>query len=226
MSGARAVFPDYFHPSTLPWLTSALSALRGALPVQGLYLDENEPSAESDGSVEGCTDTDLDHPVYSLHHVPRLARDTLCASAHHYGGLRHYDVHNIYGWKSGEVARSALEAAAPDARTLVLSRSTYLGSGTSVGHFFKKNTASWGDMRHSIVGMLNYNMYGIPLVGANICGYSRAEEAIDTEEELCVRWHQLAAFYPLARRFTSQVIYPLARLFTSQVIYPLARRFT
>jgi len=52
-------------------------------------------------------------------------------------------------------------------------------------------------MKYSIAGVMNFNMFGIPLTGPETCGYLWETAVTD---ELCGRWIQLATFYPLARQ--------------------------
>ena len=52
-------------------------------------------------------------------------------------------------------------------RGMVISRSTFPGSGKFVGHWLGDNTANWQHLRDSIIGMLEFNMFGIPYVSKN-----------------------------------------------------------
>lgn len=51
-------------------------------------------------------------------------------------------------------------------------------------------------MQFGIAGVMNFNMFGIPMVGPNACGYYGAAR----EDELCGRWIQLSSMLPLARQ--------------------------
>jgi len=54
-------------------------------------------------------------------------------------------------------------------------------------------------MQFSISGVMNFNMYGIPMSGPATCGYFEDKNMENLEQrELCARWIQLASFYPFA----------------------------
>jgi alpha-glucosidase len=74
------------------------------------------------------------------------------------------------------------------------------------------NFSKWKYMYFSIQGVLQFNLFQIPFVGADVCGFSMflgvlcvfilfSVEFLDgnTDEELCNRWMQLGAFLPFYR---------------------------
>jgi alpha-glucosidase (family GH31 glycosyl hydrolase) len=83
-------------------------------------------------------------------------------------------------------------------RSLVLPRSTFVGSGQWAGHWLGDNEATWHEMKRSIIGMIEFNWFGIPYNGADICGFDKTPT-----EEMCIRWMQVGAFYPFSRNVIS-----------------------
>jgi len=49
-------------------------------------------------------------------------------------------------------------------------------------------------MKLSVSGVMLSNIFGIPFVGSDICGFLG-----DTNEALCTKWHFVGAFYPFSR---------------------------
>lgn len=54
-------------------------------------------------------------------------------------------------------------------RSLIVSQSTFVGSGKYGGYWETNNTRSWEHLKNSINVMLSYSIYGIPLVRSDAC---------------------------------------------------------
>ena len=87
------------------------------------------------------------------------------------GKYRHYDVHNIYGLSESKITQQATRLATGK-RSFVLSRSTFIGTGFYSGHWLGDNDSSYKDMQRSIIGMIENGIFGIPYIGADICGFT------------------------------------------------------
>ena len=79
-------------------------------------------------------------------------------------------------------------------RPFILSRGNTIGQGKHGFHWLGDNQSNFSHLKNSISGIFNYNIFGIPFVGADICGFHN-----DASDELCSRWHILGAFYPFSR---------------------------
>ena len=87
-----------------------------------------------------------------------------------------------------------LEAMYPGKRPFVIARSTFPSAGKYAGHWLGDNFSRWEYMYYNILGVLQFQIFQIPFVGADTCGFNG-----NTDEELCNRWMQMGAFLPFYR---------------------------
>ena len=115
-----------------------------------------------------------------------------------------YDLHTMYGAKqsqlmSGWMGADSTPFKAAKKRAFLVSRSTFPGSGKFGGHQTGPNNSTFESMMQSVDGVLNFNMFGVAMTGAYVCGHDS-----NATDDLCARWYQLAAFQPLLRNHNTK----------------------
>ncbi|XP_036206938.1 sucrase-isomaltase, intestinal [Myotis myotis] len=189
-----SVYPDFTNPSCIEWWANECSTFHQEVKYDGLWIDMNEVSSFVQGSTKGCNDNKWNYPPFTPDILDKLMYSkTICMDAVQTWG-KQYDVHSLYGYSMSIATEKAVQKVFPNKRSFILTRSTFAGTGVHAAHWLGDNTASWEQMEWSITGMLEFGLFGMPLIGADICGF-----VVDTTEELCRRWMQLGAFYPFSR---------------------------
>ncbi|WRT65354.1 uncharacterized protein IL334_002297 [Kwoniella shivajii] len=143
----------------------------------------------------------VDEPPYPIRNqAGRLSAKTVSPNATHYGGLQEYNVHNLWGTMEELATHTTLLDLKPGKRPFMVARSTFAGIGRKTAHWLGDNYSTFAYMKRAIQGVLQFNLFGIPMVGPDTCGFNG-----NTDEELCNRWMQLSAFFPFYRNHNTKL---------------------
>ncbi|EIW75838.1 glycoside hydrolase family 31 protein [Coniophora puteana RWD-64-598 SS2] len=170
--------------------TNTDSCLNGSAAPQRMSI--LEPRGVGAGDEPGVN---VNYPPYGIHNAfGPLYNKTLATNATHHGGYLELDLHNMFGLMEEKATHIAVQAILKGKRPFLISRSTFPSSGKWSGHWLGDNFSTWKYMYYSIQGILQFQLFQIPMVGADSCGFLG-----NTDEELCNRWMMMSAFVPFYR---------------------------
>jgi alpha-glucosidase (family GH31 glycosyl hydrolase) len=195
-----AVFPDWSHPATPAYWQKWLGNLRTMAAFDGLWLDMNEVSNML------CTGTCYDDQKaaspsqWKLPYIPtgrNLEDKGLSLDAMHHSGHTELDTHSLFGTEETQATHDYFTDVLKQ-RPMIIERSAFAGMGKYGSRWLGDNFSTGAYMGYSVTGIMAHNIAGIPLAGADICGFIG-----DTNAELCARWYVVGAFYPFSRNHNS-----------------------
>ncbi|CAG9766974.1 unnamed protein product [Ceutorhynchus assimilis] len=157
-----------------------------------LHLYENFPSTSALGGYWN----DMNEPTL----FDNLYERTFPFDLVHHGGVRHRDVHNIYGMLQTMSTHKGLMARDKGTlRPFILSRAYFAGSQRYANKWSGDNWGDFEDLRYSVPMALTSNLVGLPFYGADIPGFFGT-----ATEELLVRWYQIGIWLPFFRAHAAQ----------------------
>ena len=209
----KAYFADFLRPEVREWFGHKYKALTDC-GIEGFWNDMNEPSLfYSPERLRAFLDDmaalrEKDN-IEQEEFFPRVVGGAMglmnspadYASFYHEADgrkVRHDQVHNLYG---GSMTRAAGEAFAdlrPGQRTLLYSRSSFIGSHRYGGIWLGDNNSSWAQLLATIQMMPSVQMCGFLYSGADLCGFS-----CDTTPDLALRWLEFGLLTPLMRNHSA-----------------------
>lgn len=209
----KAYFADFLRPEVREWFGHKYKALTDC-GIEGFWNDMNEPSLFYSPERLHAFLNDMaalreKDNIEQEEFFPRVVGGAMglmnspadYASFYHEADgrkVRHDQVHNLYG---GSMTRAAGEAFAdlrPGQRTLLYSRSSFIGSHRYGGIWLGDNNSSWAQLLANIQMMPSVQMCGFLYSGADLCGFSS-----DTTPDLALRWLEFGLLTPLMRNHSA-----------------------
>lgn len=206
-----ALFPDFFNAEASKWFGHQYKILTDA-GIDGFWNDMNEPALFY--SKEGMDDLRawlkefaqngpeayemfaLDRHVSSIKNTPKDYERMF----HRVNGewVCHDRLHNLYGTKMTQSAAQALDQIRPDERTLLFSRSSYIGMHRYSGIWTGDNSSWWSHILLILQQLPGLSMCGFLYSGCDLGGHVK-----DCTRDLLLRFMQLGVFTPLMRNHSS-----------------------
>ncbi|XP_022241213.1 maltase-glucoamylase, intestinal-like [Limulus polyphemus] len=191
----KVVFPDFGNSITQRWWVKNIENLHKEIKFDGLWITDNTPTNNVDGSVNGCFRDNLNYPPYIPARKRQLFDSTLCMDAWQlWDKVRHqyYDLYNLYGHCMSKATAYAQKVLFENKRSFVVTEATSVGTGSYAGHWIQFNFSRWSDLKVALPIVFEYGLSGIPYVGIKLCSRNPIQE-----EDLWLRWFELGAFFPL-----------------------------
>ena len=163
--------------------------------IDGIWLDMNEASNFCGGFCYNDQVPIKRVGVTEEMYIPTgrsLSKKSIPIQGIHSNGFYEADTHSTFGALETKATRNWFDGKSK--RGLIIGRSTLAGSGKWGSHWLGDNWSAAVSMGYSVYGVLAMNLFGIPMVGADICGFSD-----NTTPELCAKWHMVGATYPFSR---------------------------
>lgn len=199
---------DYRYPEmfAVTNATEAASASSAAMSQSSAYpTPMSTPTPTLGRTLPTPGVRNLNFPPYAINNFlsgHSLVKEVVSPNATHNDGpynSTEYQLHNLYGHLSGNATYHSLISARPEKRPFFIARSTFAGSGAFAGHWGGDTNSDWGDMYFGISQALQFSIAGIPYFGVETCGFNK-----NSDMELCTRWMQLSAWFPMYRNHNNR----------------------